>query len=335
MMSPQFASLLASGRPEFNRRVAEARRRHPSFDTAAFGAFLQGPADQLVRAVSAPPAAGVAERLPAVAMAAFDVALELVAHGQGASVAARAWCELGPRYASLLCAQPAQVLGMLSNAALHIEKSGHARPGQWLSLMAELAPQVADVQQLSAVGQICAWRAGMAHFRQGAIAAAGQLPASLSLAAFGAAADAPAGAWPDMRAALLRDPWWAPDEATRQRAANGAEVGSFTGLGGAFPEPPDVRPAADGFWVRSGDRYALLVADACGAALHAATRDEYEHPQLPATRARVSQSGQRLTINGREITVALPADGLRIVCNEHTVAITSPYSHAVRVLPLP
>jgi hypothetical protein len=335
MMSPQFASLLASGRAEFNRRVAEARRRYPSFDTAAFSSFLQGPADQVIRAVCAAPAASAAERLPAVAMAAFDVALELVAHGQGGGIAVQVWCELVPRYAALLCAQPAQVLGMLTNAALHLEKSGHARPAQLLALMAELAPQVADLQQLSAIGQVCAWRAGMAHFRQGAIAAADKLPAPLALAAFGAPAGMGGGAWPELRERLLRDPWWMPDETARQRVAHGTEVGSFTGLGGAFPEPPEVRPASDGFWVRSGDRYALLLADACGAVLHAATQDEYEHPQLPATRAKLSQSGQRLTVNGREFTVDLPADALRIVCNEHTVAITSPYSHAVRVLPLP
>jgi hypothetical protein len=204
--------------------------------------------------------------------------------------------------------------------------------------MAELAPQIADLQQLSAAGQVCAWRAGMAHFRQGAIAAAGSLPEPLALAAFGVPAGAggmPASAWPALRETALRDPWWTPDHAARERAKDGADIGSFTGFGGAFPEPPEVRPAADGFWVRSGERYALLVADACGAVLHAATQDEYEQPQPPAVRAKVSQSGQRIAINGREFTVDLPADALRIVCNEHTVAITSPYSHAIRVLPLP
>jgi hypothetical protein len=335
MMSPQFASLLASGRSEFNRRVAETRRRYPAFDTAAFGTFVQGPADQIFRAAAA---AGVADSLPAVAMAAFDVALELVAHGQGGGIAEQVWCELAPRYAALLCAQPASVLGMLTNAALHLEKSGHARPPQWLALMAELAPQVAHVRQLGAVGQICAWRAGMAHFRQGAIAAADSLPDTLALAAFGVSAHAdgvPAGAWPGLRETVQRNPWWTPVHAARGRAMDGMDVGSFTGFGGAFPEPPEVRPAADGFWVRSGERYALLVADACGAVLHAATQDEYEYPQPPAVRAKVSQSGQRLAINGREFTVDLPADALRVVCNAHTVAITSPYSHAIRVLPLP
>ena len=39
MISPAFASILASGRAQFNGRALEARRRFPSLDMAAFGAF--------------------------------------------------------------------------------------------------------------------------------------------------------------------------------------------------------------------------------------------------------------------------------------------------------
>ena len=38
----------------------------------------------------------------------------------------------------------------------------------------------------------------------------------------------------------------------------------------------------------------------------------------------------------REVTALdLPADGLHIVCNGHTVALTSPFTHTIRLLPLP
>jgi hypothetical protein len=232
----------------------------------------------------------------------------------------------------LLAAQPGGLLGMLSNAALHLEKSAPARLPQWLALMIALAPRIEDMRQLTAIGQICAWRAGMAHFRRGAIAAADTLPQPLALEAFGG--DGAGTTWPALRDILQTDPWWAPDDAARQRLSSGIEIGGFTGFGGVFAQPPEVRPAAEGFWVRSGDRYALLVADACGAMLHAAAEEEYARPEAPATRARISLSGQRLTINDRTITLDLPAAQLRVVCNADSVALTSPYSHAIRVLPL-
>lgn len=328
MISAQFANLLASGRPEFNRRVVEARRRYPAFDVAAFGAFLTSS----VAAVADVAASQAPERAGAIVMAAYDVALELVAHGQTGPVVEQVWRELVPCHAGLLAAQPAGLLGMLTNAALHLEKSRPARLPEWLALMTALAPRVEAMPQLAAVGQICAWRAGMAHFRRGAIAAADTLPEPLALAAFGA--DGADASWPALRDILQVDPWWAPDDAARRRLSAGIEIGGFPGFGGTFAQPPEVRPAAEGFWVRSGDRYSLLVADACGAMLHAAAEEEYAQPEAPATRARVSLSGQRLTINDRAITLDLPAAQLRVVCNADSVALTSPYSHAIRVLPL-
>ena len=325
MISAPFAKLLAAGRPGFNRRVAEARRRYPGFDSGAFGGFLSTAADAVVCAV----AQHMPDRSGPVALAAFDLALELTARNPTGALAGQVWVDVAPQYAELLAQQPAATLGMLTNAALHMQKVRGVRVVDWLAWMTQLAPQIGTVQQLGVVGQICAWRAGMAHFRQGCIAAAEQLPEALALAAFGATE----GDWPAVRDALLRDPWWSPEATVRQRAAAGVEIGSFTGFGGEFSEPPEVRPAQQGFWVRSGERHALLMADACGAVLHPATAEEYAHPQA-ATAATVSIAGQRVIVNGRSTPLDLPAEGLKVVCNEHAAAITSPYSHAIRVLPL-
>ncbi len=326
MISSAFAQVLAAGRPEFNRRAAEARRRHPNFDAAAFAGLLETCVDGVVQlAIQCAP-----DRAGGVAMATYDVALELVGQGQGSPLIVQVWRELAPSYPQLLLAQPARLLGMLTNAALHLERSGAARPAQWLALMAALAPQIGDWQQLATVGQVCAWRAGLAHFRTGAIEAADALPEALALSVFGATH----GSWQALRTVLLDDPWWSADEAARQRTQQGREFGCFSGFGGAFAMPPQVRPAADGFWVRSGERYTLLVADACGAVLHGATADEYEHLQAPAGRDACSLSGQRLTIRQRQIKLSLPAQGLAATANQHTVAVTSPYSHAILLLPL-
>ena len=322
MISPAFASVLASGRAQFNGRAAEARRRFPALDMAAFGAFLHDGVDSLVLAV----AAAAPERVGGVTLAAYDMALELVGHGLAGPAAKNpflntVWRELAPLFAPLLATAPVDVLGMLSNAAIHIASVAGARPAQWQAGMAAVAPQVGSVAQLRAVGQVLAWRAGVAHFRQGALAAADTLPPALALAAF----DEPGAQWPQVHAQLLDYPW--------RGNAEGREFGSFSGLGGDFGTPPQVRATNDGFIVRSAERHYLLVADAYGAVLHSATAQEYEQATtgMPSS---VRLDGATVHVGARSIALDLPAGDIAIAANAHTLAITSPWTHAIRLLPL-
>ncbi|MED5616924.1 hypothetical protein [Janthinobacterium sp. P210005] len=322
MISPAFATILASGRAQFNGRAAEARRRFPALDMAAFGAFLHDGVDPLVVAV----AAAATERVGGVTLAAYDMALELVGHGLAGPAAKNpflntVWRELAPSFAPLLATAPVDVLGMLSNAAIHISSVAGARPAQWQAGMAAVAPQVGSVAQLRAVGQVLAWRAGVAHFRQGALAAADTLPHTLALAAFGE----PGAQWPQVHAQLMANPW--------RGNAEGREFGAFTGLGGDFGTPPQVRATLDGFVVRSAERHYLLVADAYGAVLHSATAQEFELAQTGVP-ASVRLDGATVHIGARSIALDLPAGDIALAANAHTLAITSPWTHAIRLLPL-
>lgn len=322
MISPAFASILASGRAQFNGRALEARRRFPSLDMAAFGAFLHDSVDPLVVAV----AAAAPERVGGVTLAAYDMALELVGHGLAGPAAKNpfvntVWRELAPQFSPLLARAPVEVLGMLSNAALHIASVAGARPAQWQRELAALAAQIATLAQLRAVGQVLAWRAGVAHFRQGALAAADTLPPALALAAFGE----PGAQWPQVHAQLQENPW--------RGNADGREFGSFSGLGGDFGTPPQVRATDEGFVVRSGERHYLLVADAYGAVLHSATAQEFEQAQTGRP-ADVRLDGATVHIGTRSIALDLPAGDIALAANAHTLAITSPWTHAIRLLPL-
>ena len=322
MISPAFASILASGRAQFNARAVEARRRFPSLDMAAFGAFLHDGVDPLVVAV----AAAAPERVGGATLAAYDMALELVGHGLAGPAAKTpflntVWRELAPSFAPLLATAPVEVLGMLSNAAIHLASVAGARPAQWQRELATLAAQIVTLAQLRAVGQVLAWRAGVAHFRQGALAAADTLPPALALAAFGE----PGAQWPQVRAQLQENPW--------RGNADGREFGTFTGLGGDFGTPPQVRATDDGFIVRSAERQYLLVADAYGAVLHGATAQEYEqaNADMPSS---VRLDGATVHLGARSIALDVPAGDIAIAANAHTIAITSPWTHAIRLLPL-
>jgi len=327
VISPAFAETLAAVRPQLNRRIGEVRRATRGFDDGALTAFLQDAVDPVVQALASEHAA----RLPVIVLAAVEAALLLGVHDRGLSARTEqvrdTWRALAVPCAALIAAAPAQVLGMLANAVLHLQGQG-GRIGQWRDELATLAGRVGGTGELAALGQLLAWRAGMAHFRRGALAAADGLPPALALAALRLPADAD---WHAASAALSDDPWWQPDGSR----AGVIEAGAFAGLGGAFTAPPQVRPAGDGFLVHGGERHHLLSADRHGAVLHAAAASEYDAAPANAVHPAVRLDGERLHIGARQVALDLPADGLRVVCNAHTVALTSPFTHTIRLLPLP
>lgn len=234
---------------------------------------------------------------------------------------------LGPVLAHLVAAAPRAVLGSLSNAAITIGNHPGARLGEWLAGMAHLTPFADDWDKVRRLGQVLAWRAGLAHFQQGALEAADALPRSLSLRAVGAQDDE---WWPDVRAALQRNPWYAPGA---NRESVSWRAGAFIGFGGPFPLPPRVRALADGFLVESGDRQFHLFADAFGFALLPAARGEAGHAPSPFTAAAPTLEGRTLKSEGRTIALDLPDEGTSVAWNDHTLAVSSAFSYAIRVFP--
>jgi hypothetical protein len=247
----------------------------------------------------------------------------------GSAAVRRGWSEVAPAYAHLLTERPAAVLGMLSNAAIHLDNCSGADLGRWLDGMASLAHQVSDIDRLRALGQLLAWRAGAAHFRLGALAAAAILPDDLAHAA---CALAPDEAWSAFRAGITADPWHGLSAEDAQR---GRIVGAFTGLGGEFPQPPELRAAGDLLLVRSGERVFQLIADRYGAVLHSAAGDDFNAapPSAPLPPG-VALRGQNLSINGFASTLDLPGESIRLACTGDTVAACSRHTHTVRVWPL-
>jgi hypothetical protein len=320
-VSDPLARALSNGRRRFNARVAETRHRHPGFDDAAFVDFLAGAVDRVVLAVDAA-APGCVQ---GVVDASYDMALGLVAQGLVGSGARqpwldRVWLELAPRLARLIAAQPQAVLGALSNAAIRLGQWPQVRVDQWLRQMNALAGDVADLAQLRALGQLLAWRAGMAHYRRGALAAAETLPQALALAALDAPPDSD---WTALRAALLADPWHTAQGRAHGLPATGLRIGAFTGFGGHFARPPQVRALDEGFVVRSADRCFLLQADIHGAVLLPGGSTEFE-----------AASGRSVPAPDRHLAaLGWPREGVAAVADAHTLALSSPLTHAIALFP--
>ncbi|WP_313319115.1 hypothetical protein [Stenotrophomonas sp.] len=327
MLSPVLTSVLASRRSLFNQRVAQARQRWPALDTTALSAFIGQSLDPLCVAV-----AGVDEAaVPMVVEVAFELGLELVAQGL-AGPAARlpwvdtAWQQLAVPAAPLLAVAPLETLGAISNAVVRMDEVPGVRVAEWLQRMAALLPDCADTAALRAVGALCAWQAGMAHLRVAALAQADRLPAGLAAAALGVEQ----GEWTATRSQIHSERWWHPQGA----AANvqGQRLGGFTGLGGPFATPPQLRASAEGFIARSGGRHFLLIADAFGGVVLPASAAEFAAArETPATQVSFDSQGAR--IGSTVIAYAAPADGLAAVAGPAGVAVYSPWSHQVCLLP--
>lgn len=323
-ISAALGEALAARRGHFNARVAATRHAAQGFDIAAFADVLREQLDPIVVAV----AQAAPDRVPAVVAAGYDMALRLVAQSLAgprarSDVVDRLWSALAPLYAQAIAAAPVACLGALTNAGLRLAAIPGVRVGEWLSRMAALAP-FAGSADVRAFGLIAAWRAGMAHYREGAFDAGDRLPDAVAIAAAGAPRDL---SWGDFKSRSLANRWWSPDT---QIAAAGIEFGAFTGFGGAFASPPVVRASPQGFHVRSGDRHFLLVADIYGATLHAA--DALAFDSVEEGRTLPLRSGF-LVAEDRRVALDLPSEGLAAVANADTIAVTSPFSHAIRLLP--
>ncbi|MCA1855603.1 hypothetical protein LE190_06640 [Massilia oculi] len=325
MLCAAFAETLAARRQHCNAAVAAARRAWPGFDQHAFGRFLTEQADPVVAAV----AALAPQRVAAVVDASVEIGIELTGRrlldaGPRGLALAQAWSGLAPCCAVQVAQSPGQVLGMLSNASLHLAALPGVSTARWQADMGALAPRALTLAELRALGQVLAWRAGAAHFRQGALAALDALPPALALAAVRASAS---GDWGQVRAALRDDPWWrAPQD---EQAASQRIVGAFAGLGGAFTAPPLLRAAgahAGGasFVVRSGEHDFALHADAHGAIVLPARTAMFD-----AAPDGAGDGGARAALDWQRVAPPFPAQDCAVCAGATTIAIASPYSHAI------
>lgn len=338
-VSEAFASVLRSGRAEFNHQFAEARRLYPNLDGADFAEFLSTAVDRLVQATEQARPDRVAE----VVLAAYEAGLELTGQklvGPSARyhVIQEGWERVLPLVAPALAMAPARIIGAVSNALHYLADTPGARPDQWMADLERLGPHCGDADTLLWLGQVAGWRAGLAHFRQGAIAAADALPDSLALAAV-AAPDS--SQWPEIRRRLLADPWF--DPAAPALAGNGqasrvrvmAQAGAFRGFGGFFVQPPRVAAAGGHFLVRSGEECWLLTADAFGATFHRTSLADFQsaqvHTKLPPG-LRVADSK---VVWGKE-RFEIPSLGkfTSAAANATTLALTSELTHSVVLVAL-
>lgn len=323
MVSTVLVRTLAVARPWFNERVAEARQRQPGFDVDALRDFISTELDAVATAV----AGAEPDRVGDAVQVAYEIGIELVGQrllGPKARLpwVRHAWGAIVPTAGHLVARSPRDTLGALSNAAVQTGSTPGVRTEQWIELLAAAAPQCTDLDMFRRAGAVCAWRAGMVHLRDAALASGGHLPTRLAMVCLGLDPDAHGeSTWSRLRA----DRWCTPDVTP----VTGHVLGGFTGFGGTFPEPPGIRADATGFIARAGERVYALEADVFGAAALSADVERFE------AAGEASAKLSRVVRDALAARLQVPEEDLIAVAHGgQSLVAASPWSHRIYVGPL-
>jgi hypothetical protein len=322
------AEALRRGRDRCNARVAMARAQGLRWDEVAF-------ATHLVEGV-APAVAAVARvapgRVDAVVDALLGLSLELVARdvvGPSARcpLVRDAWRHLLPMLAPRLAEEPQRVAAAVTNGVVNLVEQQGARAADWLRFMGEVGPRVSAVEELLACGQVLAWRAGMAHLREAALAVWDALPEGVARETLGIPRDAVVSR--ERLRRDLEDPWHVPGVGIPSPALRVVGwVGGFRGFGGPFLAPPDLVVSAGLVWARDGEQAWSLHADCFGLGLQRGDSPEAVDNEAPAA---LAPDG---TLTFHACTACLPglAGASCVAATEHVVAVAFPRSHRVAVV---
>jgi hypothetical protein len=328
------AEALKRGRSSFNAKFLAGSKADAPIERQAFQHHLAVTLDPIVRSV----AAEFAERTDAVAVALFDLSLDLFAKsllGPAAKYPAidSAWRLLLPRMPRLMAREPAQVAGAVTNALYNLSQTPRARPQAWTEQIGVIAATCQSAGDLMACGSVLAWRCGMPQYRESALDKAGSLAPVLATRVLGL----PDGTATERIAAVLQslrvNPWILPQEPLNSRAAPRelkllAKAGAFRGFAGQFLAPPKVARvdaelvASDGTatWRLHADIYNSLLLRTEASGLRQSNND-----------VQIQADG---TVRWKSHVRRFPelANATSIAAVNHTMAVTIPTSHHLFLL---
>jgi hypothetical protein len=324
------ARVLEERRSRFNTLFAEARRVLPQLDADAFSTFLRATIAPALDAV-----AGVApDRIGEVGEVLFEVALELIGKdllNKHPSLATGL-----PRLLSGLPGQlaedPRGLASAITNALCYFSQVAGARPEEWIDAVLRIGRDGVKTSVLLEAGQVAAWRAGMAHFRQGSLAICERLEPRIVCDVLGVPDNVGNASVEAVINQLRVDPWFDPGNSSGKKVLQiVGRVGGFRGFGGPFVAPPRVAFVDGQFLVDDGDSCRLLIADRFGASFHRTSADFPKRTKNPDGPFRIERKG-RVTCGKETGFFEELRDFSSAAADATTLAVTLPHSHFVNLV---
>jgi hypothetical protein len=202
--------------------------------------------------------------------------------------------------------------------------------------MQQLGSRCPDVAQFLEAGKVCAWRAGMAHYREGALDTGRRLDPNIAAPALGLTDIRDPGAL-ECIIGRLRDNRWLSVEAAAQPAGTTPQLrivrklGGFRGFAGPFLAPPVVTCADGEFFVQDGESCWHLTTDRFGATLHRTENTPVK--TNPTTPFQMSTDGTVKCAEQSKRFAELQGSS-SWAANRTTLAVTTPLSHLVYLVAL-
>lgn len=315
-VGPGLRAALERGRRRYNAALAEAASGG-DFDVDAFLASFA--------AAAGPAAEAAGAAAPEAVDALFELALAQGRRSGGPFLPPAGWAALLPALGPRFAEAPARLAPALYNALHNIERFPGARPAEWRERLARAAAACPDAAAVLAAGQAAAWLCGMAHYREGGLAALASLSPRAAAAVLGLPERGAAAA---LRA-LKDDPWAPPDGDEGRMIKVAHRVGGFRGFGGPFLSPPVLTYASGVIFARQGEGVWRLHADRFGAAL---TRED-AGPWKPDAAPEGFSLGAdgRMGCGGRWTRLSELAGPSSWASDGRCLAATLPRSHFVYV----
>lgn len=333
LISAPLASALERGRERFNALVGERVASGQRFDAAALADHLRESVNPVVDAVYRVDPGSVGPVTDVLFRLTLDlIGRDLAGPGTRYPEIAEGWRKIFPEVASLLARAPQQVAGSLTNAIYRVSVTSSGAALSWIDTMVALARHCRNVTELLDAGKVAAWRAGLAHYRRGALDACRSLPPDVAALALGVGR--PVTSHHAMLDRLENDPWLDPAIAACERMPEPslrvvATVGAFRGFGGPFRVPPKVY-VRDGQLVAKDDEGAwVLTADRFGSTWHRSSGEDLLAQTFPDAAVARDGSARIGSVHGMFPGLGQPwtqaFDGT-------TLAVTLALSHRVTLL---
>ncbi|MCP4687779.1 MAG: hypothetical protein GY859_06995, partial [Desulfobacterales bacterium] len=154
---------------------------------------------------------------------------------------------------------PEQLVHSMFTALNAILPHGPDAALAWISRMRKALPHCDAMADVLNAGRLCAWRSGLAHLRERALAAARELPPEAASGALNTPVNA------GLLQRMEENPWFSPGKTESADAGSGGLVfrcrmGGFRGFGGPFLKPPAVARVEQCFVASDGESGCAVFA---------------------------------------------------------------------------